>query len=585
MAENSKIEWTHHTANLWWGCTKVHEGCDNCYAEAASKHRGKSVWGNDNPRALVMSVWADLAKYQKTAQTLGTVHKVFVGSMMDIFEKPMPVNDWNGKPQTFDTDVIRQRFFKEISEGKYPNLLFLLLTKRPSNINKYIPESWKETPPENVMFGTSPANQATAFTLVEQLVKVNGKRFLSVEPQLGELSLIPWLSKGDIHWVIQGGESGHHKRPFDTDWGRKLKAECEQYNVPFFFKQIDKVQAIPDDLMVRENPHFYQQILKSKNMKENNEDLNKGKSAEQHKSYYYQRHGYIIDNVCFFNGNVQNIDDLDYVTLLGQSYPVMESYNGFSSIWPLKSYLPFLKNEVYKKLLHSIKEGGLMEPVVYLTTPEGQKVVVDGHNSLIAAMELNMTELATQEITEVFTSLDEIKLWIIKRQFQRTNLSNQQKVRLAYQAKETIQALANKNREKAANGESIETHIVTCEEIARLAGVGKSTVTRFESIMKSGKQEIIRQLENDEVTIGFAYSFIEANKKVKESKAKQVFSIDHGNNLLNIGEIETFMIVTDRKQIDLLPQSKQAKVGFYIMEKVEPTSLPIENDQKLEYAA
>lgn len=32
MAQNSKIEWTHHTANLWHGCTAVHEGCDNCYA-------------------------------------------------------------------------------------------------------------------------------------------------------------------------------------------------------------------------------------------------------------------------------------------------------------------------------------------------------------------------------------------------------------------------------------------------------------------------------------------------------------------------------------------------------------------------
>jgi protein gp37 len=31
MATNSKIEWTHHTESLV-GCTKVHTGCDNCYA-------------------------------------------------------------------------------------------------------------------------------------------------------------------------------------------------------------------------------------------------------------------------------------------------------------------------------------------------------------------------------------------------------------------------------------------------------------------------------------------------------------------------------------------------------------------------
>ncbi len=34
MAENSKIEWTHHTFNPWIGCQKVGPGCDHCYAEA-----------------------------------------------------------------------------------------------------------------------------------------------------------------------------------------------------------------------------------------------------------------------------------------------------------------------------------------------------------------------------------------------------------------------------------------------------------------------------------------------------------------------------------------------------------------------
>ena len=130
--------------------------------------------------------------------------------------------------------------------------MFLLLTKRPSNINKYIPDEWKKCPPENVMFGTSPVNQATANNLLGHLLEVKGKRFLSVEPQLDEITLIPWLQNKSIHWVIQGGESGHHKRKFDTDWARKLMAECHATDTPYFFKQIDKVQPIPTDLMVRE---------------------------------------------------------------------------------------------------------------------------------------------------------------------------------------------------------------------------------------------------------------------------------------------------------------------------------------------
>ena len=167
-----------------------------------------------------------------------------------------------------------------ISDNFYPNLMFLLLTKRPSNINKYIPEIWKTNPPENVMFGTSPVNQETSNKLIPQLLQVKGKHFLSIEPQLGPVDLtlvkqtvsngyfgdclqsyhIPQSEKHIpypiIDWVIQGGESGHHRRTFNLDWGYDLKRQCNEAGTPYFFKQIDKVLPIPEDLLVREFPVF-----------------------------------------------------------------------------------------------------------------------------------------------------------------------------------------------------------------------------------------------------------------------------------------------------------------------------------------
>lgn len=252
MAQNSKIEWTHHTANLWHGCTKVHEGCDNCYAETLAKRWGNDVWGNDKPRKIINSVFNELDKFQRIAKEANEMQRVFVGSMMDIFEKPMPLIDSKGiEVVNLNTGEIRDTFFKRISENRYPNLMFLLLTKRPSNINKYIPESWKQMPPENVMFGTSPVNQQTFDTLTRHLLEVNGLRFLSVEPQLDKIELNDL--KG-IDWIIQGGESGHHKRPFNLEWARKMKSECSILNIPYFFKQIDKIQEIPTDLQVRMFP-------------------------------------------------------------------------------------------------------------------------------------------------------------------------------------------------------------------------------------------------------------------------------------------------------------------------------------------
>lgn len=271
MAENSKIEWTHHTANLWWGCTKVHEGCDNCYALTLAKRYGKDVWGDDKPRRQIKDVWQKLKQFQNQAEVKGEIHRVFVGSMQDIFEKSKPLVDHKGNPylecenEFWNTGQLRDKFFNEVVPNS-PNLMFLLLTKRPSNINKQIPNSWKNSPPTNVMFGTSPVNQKTAKDLILQLSKVKGKRFLSIEPQLEKIDLMTEVKETDevlldlVDWVINGGESGHYKRPFNCDWARLLRDNCNEKNVPFFFKQIDKIQTIPSDLMVREFPknHIFQ---------------------------------------------------------------------------------------------------------------------------------------------------------------------------------------------------------------------------------------------------------------------------------------------------------------------------------------
>lgn len=260
MAKDSKIEWTHHTANLWWGCTKVHAGCDNCYAEAFSHRYNHQIWGNDNPRKATKSVWKNLLTWQAEAEAAGEVHRVFVGSMMDIFEKPMPYSTWKGDIIPGETtDDLRQDFFHNYVPA-CPNLQFLLLTKRPSNISKYIPESWKQNPPPNVLFGTSVSDQKTFNDLVPQLVKhAPGRRFLSIEPQIDRIS----PQKGDfygIDWVIQGGESGARKRPFDLEWVRLMMYMCQCAEIPYFFKQIDKVQEIPDWALVRQFPSTHSPI-------------------------------------------------------------------------------------------------------------------------------------------------------------------------------------------------------------------------------------------------------------------------------------------------------------------------------------
>ena len=172
---------------------------------------------------------------------------------MDIFEKSKNLSnpDISNPRNAKSTGDLRHDFFERIDMNWYPNLTFLLLTKRPSNINKYTLDTWKETPPENVVFGCSPVDQKTYDTFIQQMAKVKGKKFLSIEPQLGHINL---HSTEGIDWIIQGGESGANKRPFKLEWADSMREQCRALNIPYFFKQIDKVQPIPPSYLVRETP-------------------------------------------------------------------------------------------------------------------------------------------------------------------------------------------------------------------------------------------------------------------------------------------------------------------------------------------
>lgn len=271
MAENSKIEWTKHTGNLWWGCQEVHEGCDNCYARTLDNryHNDNPHWGVGSVRKAVAGIWKDLLRFQKQAKAENEIHSVFIGSMMDIFEKPMPlVDNKNVLIEGQNTGLLRDMLFQQIDQGLYSNLLLLFLTKRPGNINKYIPEHWQEFgAPKNVMFGTSVVNQETADKMIPELLKVNGRRFLSMEPLLGKTNIgkdYPGMTQmlEGIHWVIVGGESGSNAREMDANWADDIRKDCKAAGVPFFMKQgsqnnwgnFKDIGCFPVELQVREFP-------------------------------------------------------------------------------------------------------------------------------------------------------------------------------------------------------------------------------------------------------------------------------------------------------------------------------------------
>ena len=254
MAEQTGIAWCDHTFNPWIGCTKVSAACDFCYAEELMDHRYHRVeWGGERKRTSV-SNWQQPFRWNRASERDGVRRKVFTLSLGDFFDNQVP-ESW------------RYEAWGIIHACK--NLDWLILTKRPQNIHKMLPDGiapWSDGPWPHVWLGTTVENQEEANRRIPALRSVPAAiRFLSVEPMLGPVDLrehlvdpaSDWMISPTpaIDWVICGGESGKHARAFDVGWARSLRDQCHAAGTAFFMKQMDRRKPIPDDLFIREFPH------------------------------------------------------------------------------------------------------------------------------------------------------------------------------------------------------------------------------------------------------------------------------------------------------------------------------------------
>ena len=243
MGEKSKIEWTDHTFNPWWGCEKVSPACDRCYAEATANRWGHKVWGKDAYRRMMSdSYWKKPLAWDRDAEEDGDRKLVFCASMADVFE------------DRTDLDAPRVRLWSLIQETR--NLDWLLLTKRPENVKHMIP--WRGAAPHNAWIGATAENQRRYHERVGHLAGLpTGFRFtfLSLEPLLEPIDLRPECADYKrIAWIIVGGETGPGAREMNPDWARSIRDQCAEYGIAFFMKQMTNRAPIPQDLMIRQFP-------------------------------------------------------------------------------------------------------------------------------------------------------------------------------------------------------------------------------------------------------------------------------------------------------------------------------------------
>ena len=521
MAKSS-IEWTQATWNPTTGCTHISKECEFCYAEKETKRY------MHNPNQPKYKAGFDVVVEHPSSLLEPFTWKkpttVFVNSMSDLFHKDISLD-----------------FIKKVFDvmNKTPEHTYQVLTKRNDILLKYSDElTWSD----NIWMGVSVGMQVSV-RKIKALEQCGAKhKFLSIEPlieDLGDFSL-----KG-IDLVFVGGESGSNKvRPMKLEWVMNVYEQCKKDNVVFFFKQWGKTRNNPDP---------------------NDPTIDK-------KHPYHAKGGCLLNGKLYLDNPSSETSSVQTIDLFGEKHLVVEEYNELNTIWELKTYLPIMEDELYNQLKQNIKENGINDPILY-SVIDGKKLVIEGHTRLSVAIDLRLKIFPTKEIKDSFNSIDDIKLWMLRHQFQRRNLSNVEKINLAMLSKDSIERIAKENLSKAGKKEGVEVTIDTNEEIAKIAGVGRSTVVRYASVIAKGSQNLIERMKKSELSISNAYNSVKAkpektnvlSKPKPEHNYSIIESIDEGIEKIKEGLIDYF-IVSDKDNTEQLKSKPSVRIGLYLID-------------------
>lgn len=288
MSGKTSIEWTDYTWNFLAGCSRVSDGCTNCYAFALHDQRhtvytkNNGLWspgGKPMPKqyAEPFSTVQMLPERLHEPLTVRHPKRWFVNSMSDFLHSTVPASlllqafevmeqaSWHdfqilskrpGRLRRLEWELTRamqERAIEEVlgtvdaerlltAQGEHllrPRQVECLLEKQGSDQ----PLSHEECDtvcalhfewPCNVLMGLSVesdpwSSRANALRSCKARTK-----FLSCEPLLGPL---PSLDLTGMDWVITGGESGPYARPCSPDWVRDVRDRCVERGIAFFHKQ------------------------------------------------------------------------------------------------------------------------------------------------------------------------------------------------------------------------------------------------------------------------------------------------------------------------------------------------------------
>jgi protein gp37 len=261
MGQTTQIQWCDHTYNPWRGCRKVAPECLHCYITTTVPFRTSGQkHGADRVRAGEDYLKEPLRWNKKPwicdhCGLASATHGGICPSCKQVGQHRAKVfclslGDW------LDDENVPIEWLYELLKviQATPNLIWLLLTKRPGNFATRVGEvadNWasscelakwwahREIPPANVWVGVSAgADQKTALDIPAYI------HFLSCEPMLQALDT---THASRFDWIIFGGESDTQMpaRECHEQWIFDGIVFCRLHGIAPFVKQLGSNVVMP----------------------------------------------------------------------------------------------------------------------------------------------------------------------------------------------------------------------------------------------------------------------------------------------------------------------------------------------------
>lgn len=201
-----------------------------------------------------------------------------------------------------------------------------------------------------------------------------------------------------------------------------------------------------------------------------------------------------------------------------------------------QSLIPPLSEDEFKQLEENCVRDGIRDPLVVWPQDDGNDILIDGHNRFKISAKHSGIRFDVKRME--FSDRDEAKQWIILNQFGRRNLSAYDRSVLALKLKPMI---AKQAKERQTLGLKSDEGQRTDETLGKIAGVGKDTIHKVETIEAKATEHTKQLVREGNLSINQAYNSVHPKQPNPVQVAKEehkVFEQNKAEGILNFQEAQ-----------------------------------------------